>query len=129
MKPVIRAGLALAMALMVACASQTDRPDLEQILARMGYEQGENNARIPGYQVNGWSSVDDSNLIITAGVNDKYLVKLFSPCFDLGSAFYVGFTTPTGRLDRFESILVRSPGRGLERCRIDDIVRLYPVGS
>ncbi|MFM1897057.1 MAG: hypothetical protein RLZZ385_2131 [Pseudomonadota bacterium] len=120
---------AIAITWLAGCASDGERPSLEQRLAEMGYEQGEGNARIPSYRVNGWTSVDDRNLIITAGVNDKYLVKLFTPCFNLPSAFYIGFTTPTGRLDRFESIIVRSPGIGREVCRIEDIVRLYPVGD
>ena len=112
-----------------ACVSDYQAPSLEESLVEMGYALGEGNNRIPRYKINGWSVVDDSNLIITTGVNDRYLIRLNFPCTNLRSAFFIGITTPSGRLDRFESIVVRGPGRIRERCGIDDIVRLYPLGS
>jgi hypothetical protein len=114
---------------LVACTSTVDRPSVEESLLEMGLELGEGNLRIPSYRINGWRSLDDYNLIITAGVNDRYLVRLRSPCFNLRGAFFIGFTTPTGRLDRFENIIVRGPGRGRETCGIADIVQLQPVGD
>lgn len=115
--------------LLTACVSDYQAPSLEERLFEMGYELGEGNNRIPRYKINGWSVVDDSNLIITSGVNDRYLIRLNFPCINLRSAFFIGFTTPTGRLDRFESVVVRGPGRDRERCGIDDIVRLYPLDN
>lgn len=115
--------------LLTACVSDYQALSLEERLFEMGYELGEGNNRIPRYKINGWSVVDDSNLIIISGVNDRYLISLNFPCFNLRSAFLIGITTPTGRLDRFESIVVRGPGRNRERCNIDDIVRLYPLDN
>lgn len=115
--------------LLNACASGTPRPTVDERLLAMGLERGEGNQRIPRYRINGWTAIDDYNLVITAGVNDRYLVTLRSPCFNLNNVFAIGFTTPTGGLDRFESIIVRQPGRGREYCPISDIVGLRQPGD
>lgn len=117
----------LIAATLAACAGTGERQGIEDRLLEMGYELGEADSRIPRYRVNGWRSIDSEYLIITAGVNDNYLVKLRSPCFYLPSAFSIGFTTPMSSLDRFSSIVVRSTGRGRERCDIEDIVQLNPI--
>lgn len=122
-------GLAFFL-ILTGCAGTmpaSEEPDVELRLAEMGLFAGEGNSYIPSYRVNGWSKIDDYNLIISAGVGDKYLVKLFTPCPELRSAFMIGFTTPNGpggRLDRFESIVVRGPGGYRERCNIEDIIKL-----
>ena len=117
--------LSLAL-LLAACATPRETVDVGERLAQMGYRIVEDQQRIPSYRVNGWTHVDDRNLVIRAGVNDRYLVELNSFCLGLDSAFSIGFTTPgrLSRLDRFEDILVRSPGSGLERCPIRNIYRL-----
>jgi hypothetical protein len=114
---------------LTACASNVELGNIEDRLLEMGLELGETNSRIPRYRVNGWSSLDDENLLITVGVNDKYLIRLRSMCFNLSSAFFVGFTTPMNSVDRFSRLVIRGPGRGREFCDIEDIVRLYPVGG
>jgi len=60
-------------------------------------------------------------------VNDKYLIRLFAPCLGLDSAFFIGFSTPMARLDRFDNIIVRSIERGREVCKIQDIIKLEKV--
>jgi hypothetical protein len=117
----------LVTLLVTSCANVAERPSLEQRLTDMGLEVSETSSGIPRYRVNGWIPIDDLNLIITAGVDDKYLVRLSSPCLGLDGAFQIGFTTPTGRLDRFESILVRGPGLRRERCGIRDISNLVRI--
>ena len=112
--------------LLASCATADNRtrPNLEQRLLEMGLQLGESNSHIPRYRINGWSAIDDLNLIITAGVNDKYLIRLSSPCLGLEGSFFIGFTTPMTRLGRFDRIVVRSIERGREYCRIQDIVHL-----
>ncbi|MEZ5490954.1 MAG: DUF6491 family protein [Gammaproteobacteria bacterium] len=120
------AGIALISGL-TACAGDYEKPDISQRLLDMGLEMGEANSRIPRYRVNGWTSIDEYYLIITAGVNDRYLVELTTPCQGLTGAFYVGFSTPDFGLDRFDNIIVRGIDRRPEVCRIRDITRLYPI--
>ena len=112
---------------LTACASDYERPDISERLLDMGLEIGEPNSRIPRFRVNGWTSIDENYLIITAGVNDRYLVELATPCQGLTGAFYVGFSTPSFGLDRFDNIIVRGIDRRPETCRIRDITRLYPI--
>jgi hypothetical protein len=111
---------------LAGCASTPPR-NIQDRLLDLGLELGESNQRIPRYRINGWSAIDDRNLVVTAGVNDKYLVELSTPCLGLAGAFFVGFTTPSFGLDRFDNIVVRGVDRRLERCPIEDITRLYPI--
>ncbi len=117
----------LVTIIFTSCSNTSARPSLDQRLTDMGLQLGEGNSRIPRYRVNGWTEVDDRNLIISAGVKDKYLVQLSAPCLGLDGAFNIGFTTPTGRLDRFDNIIVRSLGIGREICSIQDIFQLQAI--
>lgn len=114
--------------LLAACATDAERPTIAEEMAERGYLIGPGDQRIPRYRINSWNSVDDSYLIIRSGVRDMYLVELLGPCMDLEGAFFLGFSTPTSRLDRFGDILVQGPGsRSRERCGIRDIFLLNPV--
>ncbi len=127
MKNIAIAGYLLLGLLFTGCAGDYERPDIRDQLLDRGLEMGEANARIPRYRVNGWSSIDENYLIITAGVNDRYLIELSTPCQGLTGAFSIGFTTPNFGLDRFDRIVVRGIDRRREVCSIQDIVRLYPI--
>ena len=129
MRPVISLGVLLLTLFLTACTSSSVQPTIDERLQAMGLERGEGNQSIPRYRINGWSSLDDRHLVITAGVNDRYLIELQFPCLNLNNSFSIGFTTPTGRLDRFEDIIVRHPGMGRDRCAIQDIIELHPVGE
>ena len=61
---------------LVACASNSEQSPLDERLADMGYLINAADQRIPRYRVNGWTRVDDRNLIISSGVHDHYLVEL-----------------------------------------------------
>lgn len=120
------AGLALVL---TGCASDYQPVDIREHLLDMGLEMGESNSRIPRHRVNGWTSIDETFLIVTAGVNNKYLVELSSPCLGLNGAFYVGFSTPDFGIDRFDNLIVRGIDRRREICPIQDITRLYPIAD
>ncbi len=117
--------LALALA---ACATPAgNQPTVDERLELQGLVRGEGNVRIPSYRINGWSQINDRNLIVTAGVNNRYLVELRNPCPELEFAFGIGFTTSgISRLDRFGDILLRGPGGRRESCPIANIYRLVP---
>jgi len=88
----------LLILIFTTCSSAVEQPSVNQRLTAMGLQLGEGNMRIPGYRINDWTRVDDRKLVITSGVNDKYLVRLHATCINLDSAFSIGFTTPTGGL-------------------------------
>lgn len=79
---------------------------------------------IPRYRINSWRPLDDENIVVTAGVNDRYLVVLQSPCFDIENAFSIAFRTPMTRVDRFDRIIYRSNISGVQTCQIRNI---YPL--
>lgn len=117
--------LLIAVLVVTSCVSSDSR--LDRQLAGLGLRRGENNSALPIFRINGWSRLDERNLLVVAGANDNYLVELSSDCPMLEGAFRVGFVTPTDVDDRFESILIRAPGRRIFRCDISDITRLRPI--
>ncbi|MEX0617913.1 MAG: DUF6491 family protein [Pseudohongiellaceae bacterium] len=117
-------GLVMAALFLGACAGTEGRGDVDQVLEAEGLERGGQITSIRNYQVNGWSAINAENLIITTGVNNDYLVELMSPCLGLQGATTIGFTSTAGNLDRFEDIVVQSPGIGTERCPIETITEL-----
>jgi hypothetical protein len=116
--------LALSLA---ACAGTPDTRTIEERMAERGYLIGPADQNIPRYRINSWSSVNDRYLTVRSGVNDHYLIELMQPCFGLESAFSIGIGTPTTRVDRFGSVLVRDIDGRVERCRIDNIYLLDRV--
>lgn len=119
--------LTLLLLLLAGCGATRESLTIEQRMSERGYLIGPAQQTIPRYRVNGWSSVDDDYLIVNVGVRGHYLVELAGPCLNLDYAFSIGFTTPTSRLDRFGSVLVRSQGPGVERCRIREIYALVDL--
>ncbi len=78
-------------------------------------------------QVNGFNTIDRETVILTAGVRDRYLVKVMGYCPDLDSSFQIGirsrgasFVCGAGDAD----LIVRDPIRGANECRISDVRKL-----
>lgn len=119
------ASLGLALA---SCAGSSERPTVEEELRAMGLQRAVDvNASIPRYRINGWRSLDDENIVITAGVNNRYLIELQPGCFDIENAFSIGFRTPTSRLDRFGRVVYRSSINGVQTCAIRNIYQLERI--
>ena len=125
MKPFIITTLLFAAA---AC-STVEEPPIDEQLAELGYVISAGNERIPNIRIRGWSEINDRNLIVSAGMQDKYLIELRSNCINLQGAFSVAFSSNNrvARIDKFESLYVRGPGRRVERCNIRNIYRLIAV--
>lgn len=120
--------LILLGALTVTSCATTDselREDaLSAELERLELEIGETTRSVPEFRVDGWRSIDDRNLILTAGRHDHYLVKLRGICPELRHAFSIGLKSQTMSLTRLDSIVVRSLHNTLDTCMIDEIFRL-----
>jgi hypothetical protein len=115
---------------LLACSSQPQQSSEEKIattLEDMQLETGNKMETIRDYRVDSWRYIDQYNLVIEAGLKDKYLISLQSPCFGLNGAFGIGFTSTAGSLDKFEDIVVKGPSGRAERCPISDIVKLEPI--
>lgn len=123
--------LKLVLTLTVAaCATATDTADdraekLASSLADKGYEMLAPVDRISNYRINGWIYVDEYNTIFEAGVSDYYLLTFDQRCMGLRTAFTIAFSRTTGRLTRFDKVLVRDQAGGLlETCNINAIHRV-----
>ncbi len=116
----------LGAALLIGCAAPGESPDMQLRLAEMGYRIVADDQRVPSFPITGWQWADDRHLVISAGLNNRYMVSLASNCEGLATAFRVGFTTPGGgsRAEHFEDLVLRSPESGAQRCSIRDIYRL-----
>jgi len=116
------AAVAFALA---ACAARTGEPtSLADKLATRNYLLGEEVDGIRNYRINGWSHLDDYNVIINAGVRDEYLVALRNRCPELRSATHLAFSTTTGSLTEFDKLMVTEPGGMVMHCYISGIYKL-----
>lgn len=129
-KAVLNAMLTVAIcSLLAACASNADRPTVEQLLQEKGLVKGESVTRISQYRINGWQALDERNLVLNAGVNDQYLITLRTFCFNLDHSFSIGVTSRTSSVEKFDQIIVRESGGGREQCNIDEIFKLNPIAA
>ena len=129
-KIILRAMLLVgACTLLVACASNADRPTVEQILQEKGLVKGESVDRVYQFRINGWQALDEQNLILEAGVKDQYLITLRSFCLNLEHAFSIGVTSRMSSVAKFDQIIVQEAGGGREYCNIDEIYKLTPAAS
>ena len=65
---------------------------------------------------NGWSPVSKDQLVVWAGINEAYLIKVAGYCPDLMFVNAVGVTSTAGTVDKFEKVLV-----GRDKCFIEEI--------
>ena len=90
-------------------------------LTDRGLARTEQVQRVPNFRISGWQELDDRNLILRAGVRDRYLVTLLTTCQGLAFATGIGLQTATNSLGASDSILVRGTLDRVERCPIKEI--------
>jgi hypothetical protein len=122
------------VALMMACAtsptetSSEETSALDKYLASQQATLGPSVEQISEFRLNGWNYVDRQRVILTVGVNERYLVELRTPCHGLIGAETIGFSTTTSYLTRFDYLLVRDRASQItERCYIDGIYKMSDV--
>jgi hypothetical protein len=64
----------------------------------------------------GWSAVSKDQLVVWAGLNKAYLLKIEGYCPDLQFANAIAVTSTGNTVDKFEKVLV-----GRDRCLINEI--------
>lgn len=124
---ILRLFLFLGLSVFLAACTSSPPQSIDKRLADRGYTLGEGEQSIPRFRVSNWNYLDERHLIVRSGVRDHFMIELMQPCFGLDSAFGIGFATPTSRVDRFGSILVRGIDGRRERCRIQNIYSLAAV--
>lgn len=102
---------------------------VDAALARMDVRLGAEQASISNFTLNGFRAIDDSNLVVTSGTQDHYLVTLAAPCFGLPYAFGMRFETRTSNITSFDHIVVNDLNGRPERCQISRIYSLESVAE
>jgi hypothetical protein len=64
----------------------------------------------------GWAPVSKDELVVWAGINKAYLLKVSGYCPDLQFATAVAVTSTASTVDKFEKVIV-----GKDRCFIQEI--------
>ncbi len=127
---VLTVGLALG-----ACQSASDstgvnsQRDLEAALDRMEVRLGEEQRSISNFTLNGFHPIDESNLVVTSGTNDHYLINLTIPCLGLPYAFGMRFQSRTNNITSFDNIIVNDLSGQPESCQISKIYKLEEIGE
>lgn len=126
-RQMVTLGLCLAL---VGCqgtggsGSRDDAAALGQALERLQLVLGEDVENVANFRLNGWSRIDTTHLMVTAGLHDHYLLTLLQPCFGLDYAFRIAIESRSTLLTRFDDVVVSGIHDGPERCRIERIQRL-----
>ena len=68
------------------------------------------------FRLDGWTSVARDQLVVWNGVNEAYLIKVWDTCRDLQFANYIGVTSTTSTISKFEKVRV-----GDDTCPISEI--------
>ena len=107
------------------CASAPTPTDAEK-LALYRAHSGEPVSDFQYFgSINGWSPVGDSALMVWTRPSQAYLLELFGPCTDLGSAPAISLSNSMGRVSsRFDSVHVLGGGGNTTMripCRIQTI--------
>ena len=113
-----------AIGLMACASTPVSQPTLEQKLAAKNYRLGAPVERIQRYRLDGWNYLDREHVIMQTEPSTYYLVSLRNTCHDLATTEHIAFTTTTGQLTRFDKLLVRGPGRTIQRCYIEALNKL-----
>ena len=105
-------------------ASAVSREELAQFLQKERMTVGEPAKNLFNFTINGFKSINDTNLLVYAGVKDTYLVKLATPCFDLRHAITVRLDSYSSVLDSFDHVIVGSPFNMRQWCMIDKVLHV-----
>jgi len=108
-------GLAATLAL-TGCANTIAR--LKGADADLDYANyaGEPIGSFAMTSLDGWTVVEDKQLVVRTAFNKAYLLKLAGFCPDLKFAMAIGVSSFAGQVDKFEKVIV-----GKDHCLISEI--------
>ena len=110
---------ALAATLALAgCATNGGLAKIQGERAEFRYADyaGEPIDEFRSFRLDGWTPVARDQLVVWNGVNDAYLIKVWNTCRDLQFANFVGVTSTTNTISKFEKVRV-----GQDTCPISEI--------
>lgn len=110
-------------------SSSANLRDLDVALDRMEVRLGEEQRSISNFTLNGFSAINESNIVVTSGTRDHYLINLTQPCFGLPYAFGLRFQSRTNNITSFDNVIVNDLTGRPETCQISKIYRLEETGA
>jgi len=106
-----------------------EQREIDAALDRMEVRLGEEQRSISNFTVNGFRPINESNVVVTSGVNDHYLINLTIPCLGLPYAFTMRVDSRTSNITSFDDLIVNDLSGQPERCQISKIYRLEETGA
>lgn len=121
--------LLFGVVFLAGCASTgtTQTAALDDFLERNQLELGEPVRNVSSFQVRGFQTLDDRQIVLTAGSKRHYLVTTMGICVGLRSAFNIGFDNRTSGISRADSIVIRGIRGKPQRCPIQEIEQLNEI--
>jgi hypothetical protein len=114
--------IVLSLSALVACAGSGEPRDDANLAGTSTGRDCISQSSIRDYQV-----LDDSNLILTAGVKRKYHMKLSRRAYGLRSSWKIAFRSPSGRVCGGMSDIIFEDGFDTyDQIRVDSIRELSP---
>jgi hypothetical protein len=108
--------LFVCAALLAGCAGGTARMRGEDTSQKYVDYAGAPVDSFTTFNINGWTPVSRDQLVVWTGVNEAYLLKVWSTCQDLLFAERVAITSTTRTISKFEKVRV-----GRDQCPIEEI--------
>jgi hypothetical protein len=116
MKTAMLAVAAFAM-LLAACASQGTRPTPESRAAeRYLPYAGAPVERFTAFDIDGWTPISRTQLVVWARFNEAYLLTVWDNCQDMQFANGIGISRSGLAVSKFDYVQV-----GRDRCQITEI--------
>lgn len=117
----------LGLVFMTGCATtNTTTPEdrLQAFLDGDQLEVGESVQSISVFRIRGFNAIDDRQIVLSAGSNKHYLMKMFGNCLGIKSAFGIGFAGNSQTFSRGDSIVYRGTRARPEECPVQEIFEL-----
>jgi hypothetical protein len=108
--------LAIVATGLTGCATGISRLDGERGVDRYRPYLGEPIDHFTAFDFQGWEYAGDNQVVIWTGVNEAYLLTVWSTCTELDFAQRIGVTSTGNTVSRMEAVRV-----GGQRCPIEVI--------
>lgn len=113
----VRFGLLVAISLALGgCATGVSRLSSETPLERYSSYAGEPVNSFTAFDINGWTALSDTKLVVWTGVNEAWLLTVWNGCQELSFVDRIRIKSTGSTVMRGDTVIVRR-----DRCPISEI--------
>jgi len=117
--------LGLAIVLLAGCAHAPPRVQHEKSLERYLPYADAPVDRVTSFRLDSWEWVGQDRIVLWTGVNEAYLVTVYSTCRDLQYANHIRLeTSMSGTFSRFDKVRLGRDTCPIREIRPIDVVRM-----